>query len=56
MEKGERALLTVSHEYGYGTNEVKRDFAIVSSFSTTVYEVEMLTYVKEKAPWEMTNH
>ncbi|KAK1432327.1 hypothetical protein QVD17_09222 [Tagetes erecta] len=56
MKKGEQAILTISHEYGYGSQEVNRDLAVVPPFSTLVFEVEMIDFEKEKAPWEMTNH
>ncbi|KAK9097154.1 hypothetical protein Sjap_022651 [Stephania japonica] len=56
MKKGELALVTVGPEYGFGSTEVTRDLAVVPSFSTTVYEVEMLDFIREKAPWEMNNH
>ncbi|KAL2529503.1 Peptidyl-prolyl cis-trans isomerase FKBP62 [Forsythia ovata] len=55
MKKGECAILTISPEYGFGSTEVKRDLAIIPSSSTIVYEVEMLDFTKEKAPWEMGN-
>lgn len=55
MKKGERAILTVTPEYGFGSTEVRRDLATVPPFSTLVYEVEMLDFVKERAPREMTN-
>lgn len=46
MKKGERAILTVTPEYGFGSTEVRRDLATVPPFSTLVYEVEMLDFVK----------
>ncbi|KAL8172060.1 hypothetical protein V2J09_023864 [Rumex salicifolius] len=55
MKKGELAVLTISHEYGFGSTEVTRDLAKVPPFSNLLYEVEMLDFVKEKAPWEMTS-
>ncbi|KAJ6337744.1 hypothetical protein OIU76_007430 [Salix suchowensis] len=56
MKKGERAILTVKPEYGFGNIETKRDLAIVPPSSILVYEVEMLDFIKEKKPWEMNNH
>ncbi|XP_057974823.1 70 kDa peptidyl-prolyl isomerase-like isoform X2 [Malania oleifera] len=56
MKKGELAILTVDPEYGFGSVEVKRGLAIVPPNSTIVYEVEMLDFIKEKAPREMSNH
>ncbi|CAI9784854.1 unnamed protein product [Fraxinus pennsylvanica] len=55
MKKGECAILTISSEYGFGSSEVKRDLSIIPSSSTVVYEVEMLDFIREKAPWEMSN-
>ncbi|KAL1194387.1 Peptidyl-prolyl cis-trans isomerase FKBP62 [Cardamine amara subsp. amara] len=55
MKKGEKAVLTISPEYGFGNVEVQRDLAKVSQCSTLIYEVEMLDFVKEKRPREMSN-
>lgn len=55
MKKREQAILTIASEYGFGGTEAKRDLAVVPPNSTIVYEVEMLDFVKEKAPWEMSN-
>lgn len=46
MKKGEHAIVTVDHLYGFGNVEVKRDLATVPSSSTLSYEVEMLDFVK----------
>ncbi|GMI91081.1 rotamase FKBP 1, FK506 BINDING PROTEIN 62 [Hibiscus trionum] len=55
MKKGERALLTISPEYGFGTVVAERDLAVVPPSSNLIYEVEMLDFVKEKAPWELNS-
>lgn len=55
MKKGEQAVLTINPEYGFGSIEVKKDLATVPPSSVLVYEVEMLDFIKEKAPWEMNN-
>ncbi|KAG7585289.1 FKBP-type peptidyl-prolyl cis-trans isomerase domain [Arabidopsis thaliana x Arabidopsis arenosa] len=55
MKKGEKAVLTISPEYGFGNVEVQRDLAKVPQCSTLIYEVEMLDFVKEKTPREMNN-
>ncbi|KAI3409041.1 Peptidylprolyl isomerase [Psidium guajava] len=55
MRKGELAMVTINHEYGFGRVEVERDLAIVPPCSNLIYEVEMLDFVKERAPWEMNN-
>lgn len=54
MKKNECALITVSPEYGSGSTEVKMDLSSVQPSSTILYEVEMLDFVREKAPWEMS--
>lgn len=46
MKKGEQAILTISHEYGYGNEEVKRDLAVIPPLSTLIYEVEMIDFIK----------
>ncbi|KAL0432594.1 UNVERIFIED_CONTAM: peptidyl-prolyl isomerase [Sesamum latifolium] len=55
MKKHEYALVTISPEYGFGSAEVKQDLAVVLPSSTILYEVEMLDFVREKAPWELSN-
>lgn len=55
MTKGERSIVTIHPEYGYGSIEVKQDISIVPPSSIIIYEVEMLDFVKEKAPWEMSD-
>lgn len=45
MKKGERALLTISPEYGFGSDVVERDLAIVPPCSNLVYDVEMLDFI-----------
>ncbi|KAE8715630.1 Peptidyl-prolyl cis-trans isomerase FKBP65 [Hibiscus syriacus] len=55
MKKGEKALLTISPEYGFGSVVAERELAVVSPSSNLIYEVEMLDFVKEKAPWELNS-
>ncbi|OMO50931.1 hypothetical protein CCACVL1_30112 [Corchorus capsularis] len=55
MKKGERALLTISHEYGFGSDVAECGLAVVPPGSNLVYEVEMLDFIKEKAPWELNS-
>uniref|UniRef100_A0A0D6QXN0 peptidylprolyl isomerase n=1 Tax=Araucaria cunninghamii TaxID=56994 RepID=A0A0D6QXN0_ARACU len=52
MKKGEVALVTVAPDYGYPT-DVKTDLAVVPSNSTLIYEVELVSFVKEKESWDM---
>ncbi|KAH6781140.1 FKBP-type peptidyl-prolyl cis-trans isomerase family protein [Perilla frutescens var. hirtella] len=54
MKKNEYALITISPEYGFGSTEVKTDLSLVQPSSTILYEVEMLDFIREKAPWEMS--
>eukprot|EP01018_Ginkgo_biloba_P006255 Gb_32981 [translate_table: standard] len=53
MKKGEVAVVTVGPDYGYET-ETKRDLAVVPPKSTLIYEVEMVSFVKEKESWDMS--
>ncbi|KAL3505106.1 hypothetical protein ACH5RR_034947 [Cinchona calisaya] len=55
MKKRELGLLTIKSEYGFGDTEVKQDLAIIPPQSTIIYEVEMLDFTREKAPWEMND-
>ncbi|XP_057776539.1 70 kDa peptidyl-prolyl isomerase-like isoform X2 [Salvia miltiorrhiza] len=54
MKKNECALITISPEYGVGSTEVKMDLSSVQPSSTILYEVEMLDFIREKAPWELS--
>ncbi|KAK7321630.1 hypothetical protein VNO77_32458 [Canavalia gladiata] len=53
MKKGERAIISIHPDYAFGNVEVRRDLAIVPPGSNVVYDVEMMDFVKEKAPWEL---
>lgn len=46
MKMGERAIVTISHEYGFGNVEAKRDLATVPSCAKLYYEVEMMDFIK----------
>ncbi|KAF3667525.1 putative serine carboxypeptidase-like 18-like [Capsicum annuum] len=46
MKKGERAIVTVKPDYGFGNTEVKRDLAMVPPCSTIIFEVELLEFTK----------
>ncbi|KAL6296114.1 hypothetical protein ACE6H2_004256 [Prunus campanulata] len=56
MKKGEQAILTIHPDFGFGRVETRRDLAVVPPHSNIVFEVEMLDFIREKAPWEMINH
>ncbi|KAJ4838881.1 Peptidyl-prolyl cis-trans isomerase fkbp65 [Turnera subulata] len=55
MKKGEVALLTVAPEYAFGSSESKQELAVVSPNSTVYYEVELVSFDKEKESWDMSN-
>ncbi|KAL6216712.1 hypothetical protein ACLB2K_009931 [Fragaria x ananassa] len=55
MKKGEQAILTIHPDFGFGSVEVRRDLAVVPPSSSIVFEVEMLDFIKERAPWELSN-
>ncbi|XP_030532634.2 peptidyl-prolyl cis-trans isomerase FKBP62-like [Rhodamnia argentea] len=53
MKKGEVALLTVAPEYAFGSFESKQDLAVIPPNSTVYYEVELVSFVKDKESWDM---
>ncbi|KAH1047022.1 hypothetical protein J1N35_037806 [Gossypium stocksii] len=53
MKKGELALITVQPEYAFGSSESQQELAVVPANSTVYYEVEMVSFVKEKESWDM---
>ncbi|KAG4156777.1 hypothetical protein ERO13_D02G018350v2, partial [Gossypium hirsutum] len=55
MKKGEHALTTIQPEYAFGSSEYSTpEYAFGSSeYSTVYYEVELVSFVKEKESWEM---
>lgn len=55
MKKGEVALITIPPEYAYGSTESKQDLAIVPPNSTVIYEVELVSFVKDKESWDLNN-
>lgn len=46
MKKGERAILTIHPDFGFGSSEARRDLAVVPPASNVVYEVEVLELMK----------
>nr|POE91607.1 peptidyl-prolyl cis-trans isomerase fkbp62 [Quercus suber] len=54
MKKGEIALVTIQPEYAFGQSEKQQEMAIVPSNSTVYYEVELLSFEKEKESWDMS--
>ncbi|KQJ99076.1 70 kDa peptidyl-prolyl isomerase [Brachypodium distachyon] len=55
MKKGEVALVTIPPEHAYGSTESKQDLAIVPPNSTVIYEVELVSFVKDKESWDLNN-
>ncbi|GAB4841469.1 Peptidyl-prolyl cis-trans isomerase fkbp62 [Ancistrocladus abbreviatus] len=53
MKKGEVALLTIAPEYAFGPSESQQDLAVVPSNSTVCYELELVSFEKEKESWDM---
>ncbi|KAJ7961619.1 Peptidylprolyl isomerase [Quillaja saponaria] len=53
MKKGEVALLTIAPEYAFGSSQTQQDLAVVPPNSTVYYEVELVSFVKEKESWDL---
>ncbi|KAH0639666.1 hypothetical protein KY285_036252 [Solanum tuberosum] len=53
MKKGEVALLIIAPDYAFGPSESKQDLGVVPPNSTVYYEVELVSFVKEKESWDM---
>lgn len=53
MKKGELALVTIQPEYAFGSSVSPQELAIVPANSTVYYEVELVSFVKEKESWDM---
>ncbi|KAI3833807.1 hypothetical protein MKX03_011372, partial [Papaver bracteatum] len=55
MKKGEVALVTIEPEYAFGSSESQQELAVVPPGSTVYYEVELVSFVKDKESWDMDN-
>ncbi|KAK9177841.1 hypothetical protein WN943_027030 [Citrus x changshan-huyou] len=53
MKKGEVALVTIEPEYAFGSCSSEKELAIVPANSTLFYEVELVSFIKEKESWDM---
>ncbi|KAG5155042.1 hypothetical protein JHK82_013011 [Glycine max] len=53
MKKGEIALLIIQSEYAFGPSGSSQELANVPPNSTVYYEVELLSFVKEKESWDL---
>ncbi|XWS35213.1 hypothetical protein CRYUN_Cryun21dG0106800 [Craigia yunnanensis] len=52
-KKGKHALITIQPEYAFGSSESQQELAVVPANSTVYYEVEMVSFVKEKESWDL---
>ncbi|OAY80936.1 Peptidyl-prolyl cis-trans isomerase FKBP62 [Ananas comosus] len=55
MKKGEIALVTIPPEHAFGSAESQQELAVVPPNSTVYYEVELVSFEKEKESWDMNN-
>ncbi|KAL1565746.1 Peptidyl-prolyl cis-trans isomerase fkbp62 [Salvia divinorum] len=55
MKKGEVALVTISPEYAFGSSESQQELAKIPANSTVLYEVELVSFDKERESWDMNN-
>uniref|UniRef100_M1D470 peptidylprolyl isomerase n=1 Tax=Solanum tuberosum TaxID=4113 RepID=M1D470_SOLTU len=53
MKKGEIALITMQPEYAFGAFDSPQELAVVPGNSIVYYEVELVSFVKEKESWDM---
>ncbi|KAL1328621.1 hypothetical protein HN51_038443 [Arachis hypogaea] len=53
MKKGEVALVTIHPEYAFGSSGSTQELATVPPNSNVYYEVELVSFVKEKESWDM---
>ncbi|CAN4090806.1 unnamed protein product [Withania somnifera] len=54
MKKGEIALITIQPEYAFGASDSPQELAVVPANSIVYYDVEMVSFVKEKESWDMS--
>ncbi|CAA0838652.1 Peptidyl-prolyl cis-trans isomerase FKBP62 [Striga hermonthica] len=54
MKKGEVAIVVIQPEYAFGQSESLQELAVVPGNSTVYYEVEMISFDKEKESWDMS--
>lgn len=48
MKKGEIALVTIHPDYAFGSSTSHHELAVIPANSTVYYEIEMVSFVKEK--------
>ncbi|CAN6242106.1 unnamed protein product [Urochloa humidicola] len=56
MKKGEVALATIPPEQAFGSAETKQDLAVVPPNSTVFYEVELVSFEKDKESWDLKSN
>ncbi|KAI3743138.1 hypothetical protein L1987_60841 [Smallanthus sonchifolius] len=54
MKKGEVSVLTIHPEYAFGSTESHQESSTVPANSTVYYDVELISFEKEKDLWELT--
>ncbi|KAJ1427909.1 Tetratricopeptide-like helical domain superfamily [Sesbania bispinosa] len=53
MKKGEVASLIIAPEYAFGSSESQQELAVIPPNSTVYYEVELVSFEKDKESWDM---
>lgn len=56
MKKGEVAFVTIPPEHAFGSDETKHDLAIVPPNTTVYYDIELVSFDKEKESWEIKDN
>ncbi|KAJ1279199.1 hypothetical protein BS78_04G136900 [Paspalum vaginatum] len=56
MKKGEVALVTIPPHHAFGANESSQDMASVPPNTPVYYEVELVSFDKEKDSWDLKNN
>ncbi|VAH31593.1 unnamed protein product [Triticum turgidum subsp. durum] len=56
MKKGEVASARIPPEHAFGSTETKLDLAVVPPNSTVFYEVEIVSFDKEKESWDLKSN
>lgn len=56
MKKGEVALARIPPERAFGSTETKLDLAVVPANSRVYYEVELVSFEKEKESWDLKSN
>ncbi|KAG6494055.1 70 kDa peptidyl-prolyl isomerase-like [Zingiber officinale] len=53
MKKGEVAFVTIPPQHAFDSVESKQELAVVPPNSTVYYEIELVSFVKEKESWDL---